>query len=536
MANPAYPVSDQTKGVAARRYAELDTQRAPFLERARLCSRYTIPTLIPPEGATGSSSFYTPFQSVGAEGVNSLASKLLLTLLSPGFFRMGLEQAMADTTAEQDDGAQTAIDKALAKIERIVNDDVDAGSDRVVVFEAFKHLIVGGNVLLFDSPDGMRCFHLSRYCVLRDPMGNPLEIVVKESVSPKTLSQEVLDAIGYTPPGTENGLTDKNDGTALDIYTRLVLKGKRWEIVQECNGATIPKSHGLYPVDKCPWLPLRLLRVDGEDYGRGYVEEYIGDVLSLEGLSQTIVEGTAALAKLLFLVNPNGTTRIEDIISAPNGAVRAGMEKDVSVLQAQHKAADLQVARQMMADIERRLSKAFILADSVQRDAERVTAEEIRLMAQELESRMGGVYSVLSQEFQLPFVRSKLAKLQKAKRLPSLPPDMIRPIIVTGMAALGRNQDRNKLVQLIGTVAQLLGPEAVGTNFNQLEVINRLASADNIDVKGLVRTPEEVQQTQQQQLMQQMAHRVGPNVVNAMAAANSGAAGQPPEQPQTQGA
>ena len=56
-------------------------------------------------------------------------------------------------------------------------------------------------------------------------------------------------------------------------------------------------------------MALRLIVVDGEAYGRSYVEEYLGDIKSLEGLTKAIVEGSAAMAKLLIFVSPNGTTR-----------------------------------------------------------------------------------------------------------------------------------------------------------------------------------------------------------------------------------
>ena len=71
----------------------------------------------------------------------------------------------------------------------------------------------------------------------------------------------------------------------------------------------IPKTQGSFPVDKSPYIPLRFNRVDGEDYGRGYVEEYYGDLKSLEGLTRAIVEGSAAASKVLFMVAPNGIIR-----------------------------------------------------------------------------------------------------------------------------------------------------------------------------------------------------------------------------------
>ena len=57
-------------------------------------------------------------------------------------------------------------------------------------------------------------------------------------------------------------------------------------------------TDGVYPIDKCPYIPLRFSKSE-EDYGRGYVEEY-DDLQSLETLTQAIVEGSSAAAKVLF--------------------------------------------------------------------------------------------------------------------------------------------------------------------------------------------------------------------------------------------
>ena len=47
---------------------------------------------------------------------------------------------------------------------------------------------------------------------------------------------------------------------------------------------------GKFKKDRLPYQALRMIRVDNEDYGRGYVEEFLGDLKSLEGLSQSLVE------------------------------------------------------------------------------------------------------------------------------------------------------------------------------------------------------------------------------------------------------
>ena len=103
------------------------------------------------------------------------------------------------------------------------------------------------------------------------------------------------------------------------------------------------------------------------------------------------------------MVRPNAVTRKKDLANTRNGDIITGSADDVAVLQAQ-KQYDLQVVERSIAKLEERLSYAFLLHTAIQRDAERVTAQEIRYMAEQLETAMGGIYSLLSQEFQLPLV------------------------------------------------------------------------------------------------------------------------------------
>jgi len=258
-------------------------------------------------------------------------------------------------------------------------------------------------------------------------------------------------------------------------------------------------------------MPLRFTRIDGEHYGRGFIEEYLGDLRSLESLTQAIVEGSAAAAKMLFLVNPNGTTRQRVLAESANGAIVQGNADDVSVLQV-NKFNDFRVAYDVIGMLKERLSASFLMNSAVQRDAERVTAEEIRFMAQELEDVLGGVYSILSQEFQLPLVNRVMDKMQKKRRLPKIPKKLVKPTIVTGLEALGRGHDLNKLDMFVQGAVQLLGPE-FPTYVNMSDYLKRRATSIGIDTEGLVRTEEEIQLEKQQAMQAQMMQQaVGPGV------------------------
>jgi FtsZ-binding cell division protein ZapB len=97
----------------------------------------------------------------------------------------------------------------------------------------------------------------------------------------------------------------------------------------------------------------------------------------------------------------------------------------------------------------------------------------------------------------------KLNVAQKAGDIPTLPKGMVKPIIVAGVNALGRGQDRESLGQFLTTISQTMGPEATQKFINPEEVIKRLAAAQGIDTLNLVRSMDELKQEEQDMMQQQ---------------------------------
>ena len=220
-------------------------------------------------------------------------------------------------------------------------------------------------------------------------------------------------------------------------------------------------------------------------------------------MSQALVEGASVASKVIFLVSPSSTTKPQTLSKAGNGAIIQGRPEDVGVVQV-GKTADFSTAAQLAAQIEKRILEAFLVMNV--RNAERVTAEEVRLTQLELEQSLGGLFSLLTVEFLVPYLNRTLLILQRSNQIPRLPKDVVRPKIVAGINSLGRGQDNESLTRFMGTVAQTLGPEALIKFVNPSEAIQRLAAAQGIDVLNLIRTPEELQ-AEQQKLMQMQAQK-----------------------------
>jgi len=476
---------------ARQRYSELSTDRDQFLNVAYECAELTIPTLLMRDDKPPAySQFQTPWQSVGAKGVVTLASKLMLGLLPPStsFFKLQLDDSKLGIEVPAE--AKSEMDLSFAKIERMIMDSIAASTDRVQIFSAIKHLVVTGNALLYMGKEGMKMYPLNRYVVERDGNGQVCEIVTKEKISRKLLPMG-LDIPDETVVDDDTSNSDKD----CDVYTCIKYTKKGWTWWQETHDVVIPKSEGKAPKDKSPWLPLRFVTVDGEDYGRSRVEEFLGDLKSLEALMQALVEGSAAAAKVVFTVSPSSVTKPASLANAGNGAIIQGRPDDIGVVQV-GKTADFRTAFELANVLERRLSEAFLILNV--RQSERTTAEEVRMTQMELEQQLGGLFSLLTTEFLLPYLNRKMHSLTRAKQIPTIPKGLVNPVIVAGINALGRGQDRDALVQFITTIAQTMGPEALQQYLNADEAIKRLAAAQGIDVLNLVKSVQELQNDQQQ--------------------------------------
>ena len=492
---------------AQQRYNELQSERQQFLDIAHECSQLTLPYLISRENDNSTHKrLTTPWQSVGAKSVVTLASKLMLALLPPqtSFFKL---QVRDDKIGEElDPQIRSELDMSFSKMERMVMDSINGSNDRVVVHQAVKHLIVGGNSLIFMGKDGLKNFPLNRFVVDRDGNGNVIEIVTKELISRKVLG---LPEPKDTKPnevsagGGLNGRTGTNTfDDDCEVYTHVKLdkSNGRWVWYQEAEDKQLPNSRSTAPKNASPWLVLRFNNFDGEAYGRGRVEEFLGDLKSLEGLSQALVEGSAAAAKVVFLVSPSSTTKPQTLAAAGNGAIIQGRPDDVQVVQV-GKTADFRTAAEMINTLSQRIQDAFMVLNI--RQSERTTAEEVRLTQLELEQQLGGLFSLLTVEFLKPYLDRTLMVLQRSGQLPKLPKGIVNPTIVAGVNALGRGQDRESLIQFITTIAQTMGPESISKFINPDEYIKRLATAQGIDVLNLVKSMSDIQGEMQQQ--QQMA-------------------------------
>lgn len=507
-------------GQASSAYGRMKTDREPYLQRARDISELTIPTLFRMEGANGADSVIVPWNSVGAYLVNNLSSKVIFALFPagrPNFKAMQDKRTMQDLLAlpEQEQATiKQVIDMGLSKLETDVAEAIEEDGDRARMFVAALRMIIGGNHGLQFYPDGtIRGIPLENYCARRDPQGNLVEFVICDKLEWETLDEDVRQAVSEQNPGAiprpEEG---SNTVKPIEVFTHGRWWGGKWQVYQEVCGVEVDGSRATYQKEFLPYLFLPWLLLDNEHYGRSYCEFYQGDLQASEGFTKTIGEGSAALARFIMLVNPTGMTNKKALAEADNGDVITGREADVAVVTSQ-KSADFSIAQNTLDAALNRLGKAFLLNSSAQRQGERVTAEEIRYVAQELEDALGGVYSQQIITWQAPYVRLKLGALQRSKRVRPLPKNTVKITVTAGLAALGRNAELVTLRTLVSIIVETFGPEKAIQLIKGNGFISRVCAALGIDPNGLVYSEEELAQQAQQQQSQEMLSQLGPEAL-----------------------
>lgn len=88
----------------------------------------------------------TPFQGVGARGVNNLASKLLLALLPPNspFFRLKIDDFTLGQLQNTDPALKTELESGLSRIEQAVMTEIETSADRVAVLKSSSICLLPG--------------------------------------------------------------------------------------------------------------------------------------------------------------------------------------------------------------------------------------------------------------------------------------------------------------------------------------------------------------------------------------------------------
>lgn len=498
------------KKTIAARYKKLSTKRDPFLSRARTFSNYTIPNLYPSlfgMSNQGDGANTTGWQSFGAQCSNTLTNKLVMTLFPPhsSFARLDLspkakEVLRADdlNIIEQEGMLINAEKEALLEHENIAG--------RVGLGEALEHLLVGGTTCLYMPDDGnLVNYPLDRFVNRRDKSGNLLELIVEESKDVDTFDPSIQLIIKTN----KRNKAKSEDDDEEKLYTRAVYKDGFYHITQEVCDTVVGDSYRVKP-DNFPFIVLRWKTNYGEDYGRSLVEQYAADFHAIQFLSEAIAKGMILMADIKYLIKPGSVTDVDHLIESPTGEFVYGNIDDIGVLQLE-KYADFTPIANVLDKYERRVGNAFMMGAAVQRQAERVTAYEIRRDAIEMEQQLGGAYSLLATTLQRPYFKLLLSRIDF-----DLPENLVNTVLLTGIEALSKMGDADKFVQWTESMMQAAQlPQQLQARMKWGDFAQHTANQLTLDLPYFM-TEEEFQEQQAADAKAQQNQAMQDGIVNSM--------------------
>lgn len=535
------------KSSIERQFQKLDSRRNNKLIRARDCARLTVPTLFPREGFTESLDLPDLFSSMPARGVMSLASRIvsaMYPLNQMPFFSFELDNQYVPQGQDLKDTMS-----ALSRLDKKIMNKLSHSNLRQELFVLMQHLIVMGDAL-FEIQDNysFRVHRVDHYVIQRYPDGKIKKIILREWVDPETLPEKweyMVDVVKneYEDKEEEDNGYKADYDPFVQTYNQSYAPSKAhkpfftmieweedekvWKCYKEYCGYIV--DTGKFTV--CPYIPQSWSRIAGEDYGRSLVEEHIGDIRTLEALTKSIVEAAMANSEHRIGIDPTGITEVQDLIDTANGDFVPARQSDIFSIQLLRQV-DLGPMIGIREQITQQLGRVFLLQSSIQRQAERVTATEVRLMAEELDQSLGGVFSGIAQAIQIPIIKRTVILMAKDKLLPT---DIVKLIqdegllslkVRTGLEALNREVEASQLISWLQVVGQNPSNQPYIDNYGLLV---RLTTSMGLDPVGIVKSPEQLaqeQQAQAQQSIEAMAAQQAISSVGSLMESSGAAAAQ----------
>lgn len=433
------------------------------------------------------------YQSVGALLTNSLASKMAGLLFPPNqsFFRL---DASVDTNQMAKAMGVSAgdLNTAMSDLENTAYRRMFLRASYAQVTQGLKLVITTGNALLYrDSKNQtIHTYSLRSYALKRDGAGKLLDLILKEYIT-----------VGQIPANLQAHFMGRDEMDTVPLWTRVQRKPGTvtdvFEVTQQIECYDL-EGRDVYPEAVCPYIPVTWNLVTGEDYGRGLVEDYAGDFAKLSALSESLALYEIEASRVLHLAAPGSGGDIDMAAQSDSGQ---WLQMDPEKVSA-YEAGDYNKINALLQDLQsivQRLAPAFMWTGNV-RDAERVTAEEIRMQAEEADRSMGGNYSSLADNLHIPLAHILCNEVD---------PNFVGEVIgggltlsvLTGVAALGRSADVNKLIQaaqVLATVLPVLGDPGAGGRFDVNRICEKVFEGFGLDITEYQFTEEELAAQAQQ--------------------------------------
>lgn len=534
MATKKRTVEEVLEGLNAQEsYSTLQTDSADFMTLATACSELTTPNFVYDGDDVAVSAESGLFTNAGTQGLEKLISDLITVLFPPGksFYYLTPTQEISDeATAQSGEEGRTLIEKELMKPITYTNRIFDSMRLREDLHKGLKVAAMGGGSLLkldFENSKKCQAFTLNNYRCKENPLTKEiLEFVTREVATYGSLDKEILENLELDG--------EIKDEETVEIYTHgyYITELEKYVVYQQIENQRIEASVVEYDKEVLPFIHIVINPVNNTSYGLGLVSPAYYDLNNLNKLYKNLIDQSAMNSTVRWMLDPSGTTRIQDILNSKNGDILRGKATD---LQATAPPAQAQQNLTLMSiqHLEMSIEKYFMTKNVDYGNRDRVTSTEIMNNANAIDAGKGGLFSALSARIQYPL--SKLLLSFAGADSNMFEGTEIR--VVTGLQAINQGQEAASLDSFINSMAVMAQYKQDAFNAIDLnEYTKRVAVANQIDPSGLIKSQQQMQQeqvaAQKQQLAMQGASGAVDAAVNADAAAMEQAAMEQQQQQQ----
>jgi hypothetical protein len=488
------------EGVIMAEFEGLQQVRNKYRDRAREYAKVTLPYLLPETEQTDSNEFQNDYNTEGAKLVNALANRYTETLFPAGrsFVKLDLTEEQY-SMQEQAGQSKADIMTTFARIERDFRVKFGEIQARATILDAMKHLIVTGNALLHLPQEGnLMNYAIDEYVVLRDLSGKVLKIITEDKKAVMSLPEDIRSAvIAGMDIDADADLTQIN--VSLFTYIRRDPDNpEQWLVDQAVESIPVGEQN-IYNDQTLRWFPVIWNRTRREMYGRGLVEEHFGSFWTMSILSEALAVGAVTLADIKFLVRPGSMVDVARMNASASGTYHYGDPDDINAVTSD-KNRDMMMIQDVIEAYKRHLGEVFMYLPSTMRDAERVTAEENRLRARELESGHGGVYSMLADGLQKPLA----ILIFNQMGISDLESSGVEIVISAGLNALSRGAENDKINHWMSDLSQTNNvPPDVRQRIKMSDFLQVTAAGRDVDFSKFIMNENEFQQAMAQAQQQQ---------------------------------
>ena len=408
--------------------------------------------------------------SIGAECLNNLVSQVGKVVFPPNgsFFTIGAKKNSERFVEMKEE--------ERAGVYRRIEDAAMAALNHRGLQAAKKDLlegILGIGDVVFTIPksrdDRIQTFDLNNLVIKKTQDGRICDVIVKEPTEFRFLTAEARAILEKAKP------LQYKHGTLVNVYSHMFLNlDNKYEMRYEVDGEKVNTTVNFAPDWASKFQVATIGHKRGANYGVGIVVQYLSLIHKANVLADAATETAVAGSLVNWAIDPTASVRPAEFANREQGQPFGVKPDAIRAIQAdvgQH----LATTEGFYQKIATSLARVFLLPQAFQRDAERVTAQEIRSVIQRLEEVHSGLYTTLAEELQRKLAHIGLQLIEDDDLREYIPDVEVN--ITTAMEALSRGAELENMMASLGdtTVINSVPPQVI----DRLKMPNVLATLFN---------------------------------------------------------